>query len=69
MDSVATDPAPHSTEPLHHNLTFNRDVDLVLGKPTWITEEMQIKPLRKGDEAIPSRLAVPPQITVTAVEM
>jgi hypothetical protein len=69
MDSVAMDPAPNSNEPLHRNLTFDREVDLVLGKPTRITEEMQIKPLRKGDEAIPSRLPAAPQITVTAVEM
>jgi hypothetical protein len=69
MDSVAKDPPPYSAEPLHHNLSFDRKIDLVLGKPTRITGDMQIEPLRKGDEAIPNRLAAPPQITVTAVEM
>jgi hypothetical protein len=69
MDSVTKAPPPYSSEPLHHNLAFDRKIDLVLGKPTRITEEMQIKPLRKGDEAIPNRLPATPQITVTAIEM
>ena len=69
MDRVSKAPLPYSAEPLHHNLTFDRKIDLVLGKPTRITEEMQIKPLREGDEAIPSRLPAAPQITVTAAEM
>lgn len=68
MDRVAKAPPPYSSEPLHHNLTFDRKVDLVLGKPTKITEEMHTAPLRKGDDAIPNA-AAPPQITVTAVEM
>jgi hypothetical protein len=69
MDSVTKAPPPYSFEPLHHNLAFDRKIDLVLGKPTQISEEMQVKPLRKGDETIPNRLPGPPQITVTAVEM
>lgn len=69
MDSVTKAPLPYSSEPLHHNLSFDRKIDLVLGKPTQITEEMQIRPLRKGDEAIPGGLPAAPQITVTAVAM
>ncbi len=34
MDSVTMAPAPYSSEPLHHNLSFDRKIDLVLGKPT-----------------------------------
>lgn len=69
MDSVTKAPPSYSAEPLHHNLSFDRKIDLVLGKPTRITGDMQIKPLRKGDEAIPSSLPAAPQITVTAVEL
>jgi hypothetical protein len=69
MDSVTKAPPPYSSEPLHHNLAFDRKIDLVLGKPTQLSEEMHVKPLRKGDETIPNRLPGPPQITVTAVEM
>jgi hypothetical protein len=69
MDSVTKAPPPYSNEPLHHNLSFDRKVDLMLGTPTRITDEMQIKPLRQGDEAVPGRLPAAPQITVTAVAM
>jgi hypothetical protein len=68
MDSVTKAPPPYSNEPLHHNLSFDRKVDLVLGKPTQITNEMRPKPLRQGDEAVPGRLPAAPQITVTAVQ-
>jgi hypothetical protein len=68
MDTLM-EPAPNSTEPRHRQLTFDRKVDLVLGKPTRITKEMRKIPLRKGDEALPNTLPLPPQITVTAIQM
>jgi hypothetical protein len=67
MDSTEQ-PLPGSTEPLHHNLTFNRQVDIELGKPTRITEEMHMVPLRKGD-SVPATAPPAPQITVTATEI
>jgi hypothetical protein len=69
MDSVAMEPAPNSAEPLHHQLTFDRKIDLLLGKPTKITEEMRMMPLRKGDDMPVNLSPGPPQITVTAVQM
>jgi hypothetical protein len=69
MDSVTMAPPHYSSEPLHHNLTFDREIELVLGQQTKVTEEMHRVPLRKGDDVIPSAAPAPPQITVTAVEM
>lgn len=69
MDSVTKAPPPYSSEPLHHNLTFDKKIDLVLGQPTRITDAMERKPLHPGDEALPSRLPAAPEITVTAVAM
>jgi len=68
MDSMAQ-PLPGSTEPLHRNLTFNRQVDVALGKPTRITDELHIIPLGKGDGANANTLPPAPQITVTAIEL
>ena len=66
MDSVVA-PLPGSAEPRHRNLTFRRQVDLVLGTPTRITEEMHVIPLGKGDAADSAKLPPAAQITVTAV--
>ena len=68
MDSIAM-PLPGSSEPVHRNLTFNRQVDLVLGRPTRVTEELHVIPLGKGGEASANPLSPAPQITVTAIEM
>ena len=66
MDSVVA-PLPGSAEPRHRNLTFRRQVDLVLGTPTRITEEMHVIPMGKGDAADSAKLPPAAQITVTAV--
>jgi hypothetical protein len=55
--------------PLHHQLTFERQVDLALGEPTPITEQMHAIPLRKENKSLPNTPPAAPQITVTAVEM
>lgn len=65
MESTAQ-PLPGSTGPRHSNLTFNRQIDVELNKPTRITEEMHATPLRKGDEVYANALPPAPQITVTA---
>jgi hypothetical protein len=65
MDSVSSEPLPGSDEPLHSQLTFERQIDVVLAKPTRITQEMHALPLSKGDNKPPA----PPQITVTATEI
>jgi hypothetical protein len=65
IDSVSSEPLPGSDEPLHNQLTFERQIDVVLAKPTRITEEMHSLPLSKG---VKKPLA-PPQITVTATEI
>lgn len=64
MDSVSLEPLPGSDEPLHNRLTLERQIDVVLAKPTRITEEMHSLPLSKGGKKLPA----PPQITVTATE-
>jgi hypothetical protein len=69
MHSVSSEPLPDSTEPLHRQLTFERQVDLVLGKPTPITEQMHVFPLGKENNLLPNTPPAAPQITVTAVEM
>ncbi|MFT4112338.1 hypothetical protein [Silvibacterium sp.] len=67
MDSVT--PAPTgSSEPRHHNLTFQRQVDVALNQPTRITNEMHIRPLKPGDP-VPKETAPAPQITLTATEI
>lgn len=68
MDSIGQ-PLPNSSEPLHHNLTFNRQIDVELGKTTRITDEMHVKPLKPGDEAYTKTLPPAPQITVTAAAL
>jgi hypothetical protein len=69
METVTSEPALSATEPIHHQLNFDRSVDLVLGKPTRITEEMQRRVLGKTDPTVANALPAAPQITVTAVEM
>lgn len=68
MDSIGQ-PLPNSSEPLHHNLTFNRQIDVELGKTTRITDEMHARPLKPGDEAYTKTLPPAPQITVMAVAL
>lgn len=68
MDSWAQ-PLPGSTESIVHNLTFNRQVDLALGKPTRITEQLHAMPVGKNGEAPANALPPEPQITVTAIEL
>jgi hypothetical protein len=69
MHSVSSEPLPNSTEPLHHQLTFERQVDLVLGKPTPITEQMHVIPLGKENKPLSNTPPAAPQITVTAIEL
>jgi hypothetical protein len=68
MDSVL-EPLPNSTEPLHRQLTFNRQIDVALGKETRITNEMHVMPLGKADKASPNAPPAAPQISVTAIEL
>lgn len=68
VDSMGQ-PLPGSEEPRHHNLTFNRQIDVALGTPTRITEELHVIPLGKTGAAYANTLPPAPQITVTAVEM
>ena len=71
MDSVRK-PMPGSTEPVHSHLAFNRQIDLVLGKPTLITQEMHrraLRPLGKGNDGVAGAPPAAPEITVTAIEM
>jgi len=69
MDSVPLDPLPGITEPRHSQLVFERQIDVALGKPTLITNEMHRMPLKKGDEVYTNALPPAPQITVTATEL
>jgi len=62
-------PLPGSREPQHRNLTFRRQVDLALGTPTRITEEMHVIPLGKDGAAYAAKLPAAPQIMVTAVAL
>ena len=68
-DNVSLEPLPGATEPLHHHLAFQQQIDLALGKPTLITKEMHRVWLKKGDEALANYFPEAPQITVTAVEI
>ncbi len=69
MDSISSEPLPGSNEPIRHHLTFERKIELELGKPTKITQEMHRIPLRKGDPLPPAEQPGPPQISVTATEI
>jgi hypothetical protein len=69
IETVAEDHLPDTDEPIHNQLTFERQIDLVLGKPARITEDMHARPLKQGDEALMPLPPVPPQITVTATEI
>lgn len=52
----------------HQHGEFQRKVDLELGKPTVVTNEMHAIPLGDTDPALAAALAPPaPKITVTAV--
>jgi hypothetical protein len=68
MNSI-TKPANASAEPRMRNFTFNRDIDVVFGKSSRITEEPHINPLGNGDDSTTQSLPPAPQITVTAVEI
>jgi hypothetical protein len=69
METVTSEPALSATEPIHHQMNFERSVDIVLGKSTRITEDMQRKALGTTDPAVANALPPAPQITVTAVAM
>jgi hypothetical protein len=69
INSVTSEPLISSTEPIHHQLNFERSIDIVVGKPTRISEEMQRRVLGKTDPSFANALPIAPQITVTAVEM
>lgn len=66
MHSVEA-PLAGAAEPLHHELNFQKQIDIVLGKPTTITEEMHAVTL--GKEPRPPALPPVPQISVTALEI
>lgn len=52
----------------HQHGEFQRKIDLELGKPTVVTNEMHVTPLGNTDPALAAALAQPaPKITVTAV--
>jgi hypothetical protein len=54
----------------HQHGEFERKVDLELGKPTVVTNEMHVTPLGNTDPAVAAALAQPaPTITVTAIVM
>ncbi len=57
------------SEPIHHQLNFNREIDVALGSPTRITEEMHHIPLGKSSEAYANALPAAPAITVTAEKL
>jgi hypothetical protein len=63
------EPLPGSTEPRHRQLTFERQIDLVLGRSTRITEEMHERPVGAGDKSLPAPAPAAPQITVTATKL
>jgi hypothetical protein len=69
MNSVSPEALPGSTEAVHHNLTFEQQIDVALGTPTLITRPMHRIPLKKGDEVYAKSLPEAPQITVTATEI
>jgi hypothetical protein len=51
----------------HQHGEFQRTVDLLIGKPTVVTEEMHFRPLGNTDPALAAKLKHPaPTITVTA---
>ena len=54
----------------HRHGRFQRNVDLVLGTPTVVTNEMHVIPLGNTDYATAvANLPPAPQITVTAIEL
>ena len=54
----------------HQHAEFQRQLDLALGTPTVVTNEMVLTPLGDTDPALAARIAPPaPRITVTAVAM
>ena len=65
----ASAPLPGSTEPVHHQMTFEKQIDVPLATPTRITNEMHMVSLRKGDPVPAATQPPAPQITVTAVEL
>jgi hypothetical protein len=58
-------PLPNSNEPLHRQMNFDRSVDLSLGKPTRLTGDGHVKPLKPSDLSSPA----PPQITVMVTKL
>ena len=69
IDRVPLEHLPGIDEPLHNQMNLERKVDLALGKPTVITEELQAKPLDNSADTIAHAQPAPPQITLTVVEM
>jgi hypothetical protein len=69
IDRVPLEHLPGIDEPLHNQMNLERKVDLTLGQPTVITEELQKKPVNKSGDAVADAQPAPPQITVTAAEM
>ena len=69
IDRVPLEHLPGIDEPLPNQMTLERKVDLALGKPTVITEELQAKPLDNSADTIAHAQPAPPQITLTVVEM
>lgn len=69
VDSIRA-PLPGSTEQIHHNLTFNRQIDIELNKPTRITEEPRILSLKNGTAEHGGAPPTPnSQITLTITEI
>ncbi len=70
MESDREAPAVAGVSARHQHGVFQRKVDLVLGKPTVVTNQMHVIPLGKMDPATAAAILPPaPQITVTAVEL
>jgi hypothetical protein len=69
MNSISPEVLPGSTEAVHHNLTFEQQIDVALGKATLITKPMHRMALKKGDEVYAKALPEAPQITVTATDI
>jgi hypothetical protein len=71
MDQVTSGTAMHLDEPLHRQVTINRHVNLVLGKPMPITgmSKLQLLPQKAGGEASVNKTSDPPEISVTAVRI
>ncbi len=70
MDSEREAIVSGSLPTRHQHGRFQRNVDLILGTPTVVTNEMHVIPLGKTDYATAvANLPPAPQITVTAVEL